>query len=189
MMLGIELPPIVADRKTKTVIDGFHRYHAAKRLKLPTISAELKDYKSPAEMFLDAMHLNAGHGRTMTNFDRVHCVILAAKHKIEPEQVATALSITVEKVGELRADRIGKLRSVGGASIPLKRTLHHMAGQSLTKTQVEAQQKLGGMDQGFYVNQLIVLIENELVDTGDPKLMQNIQRLADLLAKLLRKAA
>jgi hypothetical protein len=82
------------------------------------------------------------------------------------------------------------LRSVkGNGQIPLKRTLHHMAGQSLSKTQVEAQEKLGGMDQGFYVNQLIVLIENDLVDTGNAKLMQNIVKLAALLGKLLKKAA
>lgn len=189
MSLGIELPPIIADRKTKAVIDGFHRYHAAKRLKRSEILVELRDYPNRAAMFLDAMHLNAGHGRTMSNFDRAHCVILAAKHKIEPEQIAAALSITVEKVGELRADRIGKLRSAGGASIPLKRTIHHMAGQTLSKAQAEAQEKLGGMDQLFYVNQLIVLIENKLLDIENEKLMAGLKRLADLLNGLSEKAA
>lgn len=189
MSLGIELPPIIADRKSKTVIDGFHRYHAAKRLKWPAILTELRDYKSAAEMFLDAMHMNAGHGRTMSNFDRAHCVILAARHKLQPEQIATALSITVEKVGELRSDRVGKLRSVANTQVPLKRTIHHMAGQTLSKTQVEAQTKLGGMDQIFYVNQLIVLIENDLLDTANNNLMHGIQRLTHLLNGLATKVA
>jgi len=185
MVAGLTLPPIVIDKKTRKVIDGFHRYSAAKRLKAKTISAEVRDYDTPAAMFMDAMHLNSGHGRAMSNFDRAHCVIMAARLKLEPEQIATALAITVEKVGELRVDRIGRMRNgTAGQAVPLKRTIHHMAGQSLSKSQVEAQVKLGGMDQAFYVNQVIVLIENNLLDTGNDKLMAMLHRLADLLNAL-----
>jgi hypothetical protein len=160
-------------------------------LKLEELVVNFEDlYPRASAMFLDAMALNAGHGRTMSNFDRAHCVILATKHKLMPEQVATALAISVEKVGELSSDRTGKLKSISGnGRIPLKRTIHHMAGQTLTKTQAEAQDKLGGMDQMFYVNQLLILIENDMLDRDNDRLMKGLKRLADLIGKLGKKAA
>jgi hypothetical protein len=148
-------------------------------------------------MFRDAMRYNATHGRSMSPWDRAHCVIVAERLEISVDQIAADLSITVEKVGEIRAGRVGELhvyrpKKEGGAGvlqIPLKRTISHMAGQELTKQQIDAQEKLGGMQQGFYVTQLILLIENGLLDTADAHLMDRVRHLAGLLDVMLRKAA
>jgi len=190
---GADLPPIIADKESKRVIDGFHRYRAHKRIfgEDATVAVVLKAYGSEAEMFLDAMRYNAGHGRSLTTFDRAHSVLRAEAFGISPEQVASALSITAEAVGRLRAERVGTLKVAGATAktIPLKRTIRHMAGRELTAPQAEANAKLSGMEQLFYVNQLIMLIENDLLDTSNDRLMDALAKLTGLLTKEQRRAA
>ena len=183
---GATLPPLVIDKATKRVVDGFHRVRMYRRVLPEGSKVEVleKTYKNDAELFLDAMRYNAGHGRTLTTFDRAHCVLLAERFKIKPEQNATALQLTVDAVGKLRIERVGTLRSYGKSSerhIPLKRTIAHMSGQTLTKAQYEANDKLSGMNQLFYVNQLVTLIKNDLLDTENEKLLEGLRVLHELL--------
>src|SRR3989304_5097614 len=65
---GQNLPPIVADRKSKRVTDGFHRLRAAKRLKLEKIECEFRSYKSEADLFADAVRMTSAHGRPLAPF-------------------------------------------------------------------------------------------------------------------------
>ena len=186
---GQELPPIIIDAESKRVIDGFHRVraceqHLGKDCKIKVIE---KSYHDEAEMFIDAMRLNAAHGRTLTRYDRVHCILKAEEFKIDMEQVADALHLTVETVGRLRVERVGKLRAAGSPEIPLKRTIRHMAGRTLTKGQAEANDKLSGMNQMFYANQLITLIENDLLDVSNEALMEKLRKLGELLDGVLAK--
>lgn len=191
---GVTLPPIVADKKSKRVVDGFHRYNANRRVygDDAKIDVVLKSYPNESALFLDAMRLNAGHGRALTSFDRAHCIIAAEHLKIEPAQIAAALAITVDRIGELKANKIGKLHIVGKTdrSIPIKRTISHMGGQQLTQKQSDANDKLGGMNQLFYVNQLVLLIENDLLDRSNSHLMAALRNLAQLLTdEFVEKAA
>lgn len=191
---GVELPPLVADEASKRVIDGFHRYRAFKRAvgDDAMVDVALKVYPDERAMFLDAMRYNSGHGRSLAMFDRAHCVLRADALGIEPAEIAAALSITAETVGKLRAERIGRLRSdKRGKSepIPLKRTLKHMAGKELTQQQSEVNDKLSGMDQLFYVNQVIMLIEADLIDMENEHLMKALEKLGKLLGAPRKKAA
>ena len=71
---GTELPPVIIDRKSKRVVDGFHRVRA--HLRLFGDNAEIdvitKNYKNDAELFLDAMRYNASHGAKLDTCDRPH---------------------------------------------------------------------------------------------------------------------
>lgn len=181
---GIAFPPIVIDRKSKRCIDGFHRIR--KQIRAHGEDAEIevveKTYRSDAAMFLDAVKYNASHGRNLSSFDRAHSILLAAKLSIDDKAIAGALSVTVDRVASLRAS---KSATVGKLTIPIKRTIAHKAGQKLTKSQVEANKKLGGMNQLFYVNQLITLIETDLVDLENEDLMTGLEKLQRLLEGLL----
>jgi len=193
---GVELPPLVVDKASKNIIDGFHRGYALERLHGTDAEVEVifKTYRNRAAMFVDAMRYNGGHGRNLSTFDRAHCVILAERFGIAPDQIASSLSITIETVGELRSNRVGRLagkvsdgKTGKETQTPLKRTLRHMVDHVLTSKQAEAQTKLGGMEQLFYVNQIIILIENNLLDLENEKLMHGIERLSELLAKLKKR--
>lgn len=183
LLAGSELPPIVIDQKSKRVVDGFHRVKAYLGLygDEATASVVEKNYRNERELFLDAMRYNAQHGAKLDSCDRTHCIIIAERLKISSEDVAGALHMSVDKLASLKADRMA---TAGGLAIPLKRTIRWKAGSKLSPAQVEANDKLSGMNQQFYVNQLITLLETDLLDTADELLMGRLQVLRGLLEKL-----
>lgn len=189
---GSLLPPIVIDDLTKRVVDGFHRVKMWQRKYKAepnhTVEAIFKKYPGERELLLDAIRYNANHGRTLTRYDRTHCILLAEHLNIEVEELASALSITVGKVGELKVGRVGTMH-VGKTTtqIPLKRTIRHMSGRRMTKEQSEINSRLSGMNQGFYVNQIIMLIEADLLNFDDERLMESLFRLNKLLNQIKKR--
>lgn len=188
MLAGADLPPVTAEHKSLRVVDGFHRVKAAQRAfgADAKVKATLKAYDSEAQLFEEAMFLNSSHGRALTQYDRVHCLHKAEELGVDPAAVLSALHITKEKAEELKV-RTAKLASDLPRVEPLKRTIQHMRGKVLTRRQREANHKLSGMNQSFYANQLIELIEAELIDTSSHDLMEKLNRLAGLLGEFLRR--
>lgn len=188
ILAGVTMPPIVIDAKSKRVIDGFHRGHGLKRLYGESYETECveKRYKNEAAMFVDAMRYNASHGRALSAHDKAHCLLLAEKLSIDMATVGSALNLTPERIGEIRASKIG---TVQGQSIALKNTIRHMAGEQLSNAQSAANDKLGGMNQLFYVNQLVTLLQNGLIDTANEDLQRGLLRLLDLLNEFARAKA
>ena len=187
MEAGTELPPIIIDKASRRCADGFHRVKAHRRHlgddgKIKVIE---KTYRDEQELFLDAVRLNAAHGKTLSRFDRTKCILRAEALKIEPARVAGALHLTTAAVGELRHERVGKCTIEGtrknGTPIPLKRTVKHFAGRVLTAGQVEANDRLSGMTATFYVNQVILLIENDMLDKDNAGLMERLEKLKKCL--------
>lgn len=181
---GAELPPVIIDKKSRRVIDGFHRTKG--HLKFygddAMINVVEKSYKSEGEMFLDSMRYNAAHGARLDPCDRTHCVIVAEKLGLSLDAVAGALHMPVDRLGSLKNDRTATYNRL---SVPLKQTIKHMAGKPLTQRQNEANDKLSGMNQSFYANQLIELIESEMVDLSNERTMDSLKRLHELLERLL----
>ena len=182
---GVELPPIIIDKKSKRVVDGFHRTRAVLRYggEDATIQVIEKVYRDDAAIFLDAMRYNGAHGARLDPCDRTRCTIIAGRLNIPLEAVAGALHMPAEKLGKLQNGRTAK--GTGGLTIPLKRTNQHMAGRNLNKAQQAANERSSGMNQVFYVNQIIDLIEAKLLDREDEKLLERLQHLHGLLESLL----
>lgn len=185
---GVTMPPVVICAKSLRVVDGFHRVRSYMGLYGAEHMVEVieKKYRNDAELLADAMRFNAFHGRTLNRFDRVHCVLLAEKYKLTLDQTAAALGMTVETLGELRTVRVAEVMSPAKKlePVPLKRTIQHMAGKTLTPEQMEANRHLSGMNQLFYVNQVISLIENDLLDLKHKELLDRLKHLAELIRKL-----
>ena len=185
---GVEFPPLVIDKPSKRIIDGFHRYKKHLRVYGPdaTIPVVEKTYKNDAAMLLDAIRYNANHGRNLSSFDRMHSILLAGKLGLTDKAVAGALSTTV---GRVEALRVSKSATVGNGkvkvTVPIKQTIRHMAGKKLTRPQVEANKKLGGMNQLFYVNQLLTLIESDLIDKENEDLIEALRKLHQKLEGML----
>lgn len=187
---GVILPPVIADKESKRVIDGFHRLTAHRKLKISEINVIYKVYKSDSDMFIDSIKYNAGHGRMLTQFDKAHCLIKAEEMGLSIDITSEALSITVKKAEEIKRDKIGELKissHLTGARqyIPLKNTIRHMRGQELTDNQISANERLSGMNQVFYVNQIIDLIENDLLNKNSEKLMTQLNKLYKLLENII----
>jgi hypothetical protein len=178
---GAELPPIVVCKKSKRIADGFHRYRLYVRLYGDDHEVDVveKSYRDDKELFLDAVRFNAHHGLRMDTHDMMHAGNRAAELGIDTAALAGALQVNPKWLGDMQVDRSA---TAGGVQVALKRTIRHMAGRKLTKPQVVANEKLSGMNQVFYVNQLITLIESNLLDTGNEELMQRLQHLGELIA-------
>lgn len=187
---GAQLPPVIVDRKSKRIVDGFHRKRAYQRLygDDAMIDVEFRDYRNDAEMFLDAMRLNANHGRNMTSYDRTHAIEIALSFEIDPTMVATVLNMKIERVTEFKAERCAKIENSRRFS-PLKRPVMHFRGKIITKEQAEVMPKLGGNHPSYYASQLIILIDNGMLDTENEALMERLKTLASKLESVLGAVA
>lgn len=184
MESGAEMPPITIDKKSKRIIDGFHRSRAASRI--DPDNAEImcieKSYRTVAAMFEDAMRLNAGHGRRLTAVDKTHCAVKAQELGVDPEIVSGVLHIDTSKLGKLTVNRTAKY---GKQVISLKRPMKHLSGTKLTKQQYEANSGAAGNDQRFLVNQLLSFVQSDSIDTEDQKLMDSLEKLREALNGML----
>ncbi len=184
---GAELPPVIINKSTMQVVDGFHRVrmYRAKYGGDHKIDVVEKEYPNDGEMFADCIRHNL-HGRPLSVHDHVHCLQVGERLGVPDDEIASALSITVERAGKLRAERVGQMR-VGRTKEPvaLKQTISHMAGKTMNKRQREANEKLSGMRQSFYANQIIELIDADLVDTSNESTMDALRKLHDRLSAFL----
>lgn len=183
---GAELPPPLVEKKSLRVLDGFHRVRLYQRKYPPEylITVQAEEFKDEAAMFLRAVEANAAHGRPYAPYDRAHALVMAGQMHIPDDLLAKALHLKVERMIEIRQT---KTASVGRAEerVAIKTTICHMADKKLTRGQVAANERLGGMRQLFYVNQVLILIENDLLDTSDDAVMEAIARLHQALEGLV----
>lgn len=185
LLAGAELPPVIIEKKTKRVVDGFHRVRAVLQHGGPTaeITVIEKTYKDDGELFLDSMRYNSAHGAKLDPCDRSHCAIIAERLMLSLDAVAGALHMPADKLGELVQCRTAK--GSGGLSIPLKRTFSNFAGRKLNKQQEETNRRSSGMQQAFYVNQVIEMIESKMIDTTDENLLDRLRKLDEVLDEVL----
>lgn len=181
---GVELPPIIIDKKSKRVADGVHRTRAYLQHYGPDHPVEVieKNYKNDAELFLDAMRYNGSHGAKLDPCDRTHCVIIGERLGLTIDAIAGALHMPTDKLGGLRESRTA---TAGTLTVPLKRTFRHMAGRRLTKEQVAANERSSGMNPAFYANQLIDMIEAKMIELDDESLRERLSHLNQVLSNLL----
>ena len=175
---GAELPPVVACSKSKRIVDGFHRCRAWRRVHGDDFEIQviLKDYKNEQELFIEAMQSNSAHGRNMTSYDRTHAMMIAERLEIAIESVASALNMTRDKIAAWRMERACKIDGTRRMQ-PLKMPIRHMAGHTMTKAQSEIVPKLGGNQQLFYVRQLRMLIDNDMLDRSNETLLKELRDL------------
>lgn len=193
MRAGRYVLPIIVEEKSLRIIDGFHRFRAHRIIADPgadpEVPVEVRNYDTEADLLRDAIKLNSTHGKALTTWDRKHAINLAENCGITDETIAEDLAITLERVILLRGGMARKHASTSppavgdtsGPRIPLKRMLYHMAGRELSQAQVDAQEHLLGVNQTALVSQLLLLIRNDLVDTDNPRMIDSLRELRDLL--------
>jgi len=105
MKSGVEFPPVLVGRFEGKLylIDGWHRVEAKKNLKDEYVQAQVKNYPSRREMFLDAIKLNIAHGRPLSVQERVRLIEKLKGMRFELEQISEVLHAPVEDVKLLSA--------------------------------------------------------------------------------------
>lgn len=182
-----EMPPVIADKATKRVVDGTHRVISVldEFGDDATICVEFRTYATEADIIEDAVRLNTGHGSNLTPHDRVRCIVLAQEYGLSADRLADALRSPLAEVEILKTERVGKVRG-GDHPIPIKQGLKHLTrgGRKITKKQADGMADAGALNRTYYVNEVIRTLEYDLADWENPKFVERLIRLRDLLNDL-----
>lgn len=186
---GDKMPPMVVDEKWR-MVDGRHRYQGFlpqfrknSRLK---VSVDVKKFKTDAEFFVEAARLNAIHGQRMSTIDRVHFALRAKELGVSTLEISKAIRMKESAVKEFLRDRVAT--SKGGETKAIKKSIAHLKGTRLSNEQWEANSKLSGMSLQFHATQIVLLIENDFVDSEDQKHFDALIKLQDILGEYLASA-
>jgi len=188
---GVDIPPVVADGKSKRIVDGIHRRRAFLKIygDEAEIDCDFHEYKSQSEMYLEAIRLNAPHGKPIKGHDRTHALLRGIDLGIRPSALAAVFGITIEHVSKIVAIKAGTV-SVATAKgkqiqrkIALKNSVHHMWGEDprLTPEQAKIHESLPGTSQWLHIKQLSDLIEYEMLDWNNERVVAEMRRLLALL--------
>jgi len=196
---GFTIPPIIADRKTKQIVDGFNRTTAVRKLygDFAEIDVEWRDYKSEKAMFEDAMLTNTAHGVRLNSHDMARCAIIAKQLHIDNKRLAECLHAKPEWVDKLRKRKVAE-----GPEGPMavKGTLAHLAKaqnnaieagrdpKPFTQKQVKANEESSGMNWWFILDKAISLFEGGIVPIGHEKAIDRVKHIAELAKAWIEKA-
>lgn len=188
MAEGAIFPPPILEAKTFRSVDGRHRIEATRRLlgDDAKIAVELRTYKSESELMLDALRLNTKHGVGLAPFDIATAITRLHVLGVDDALIRKELAMSEGAYESLVQRKIATYRK---GEIPVKRTLSHLAGTELTKPAMECNRRAGGMQQMFYVNQVIDLVEHNLIDRENSPLMAKLVRLAELIQERIAAVA
>lgn len=95
METGVALPPIVVQKKSMRIVDGVHRYFAYMSGSIEEVEVVEKSYASEAELFLDCVRLNSGHGKRLTEADKLVIAEKATGFSIADGLLADSLCVLV----------------------------------------------------------------------------------------------
>jgi hypothetical protein len=187
---GNKLPPVLICRSTKKIIDGVNRWTLAKERDEPTIDVELKDYANDAERFRDAAQLNAIHGMPLSRSDAVRVIDIGEALGLKEPDFAEMLQTTLTDVQKLRPRyaRVSATEANGKfQKIPLKGSVRHLAGETVSPQQATALSSAPGPSYLLNVRQLGDAIRYRLLPPPDrhPVLWEELRVLHDLLEGVL----
>ncbi|MEM3579580.1 MAG: ParB/RepB/Spo0J family partition protein [Candidatus Bathyarchaeia archaeon] len=80
------------------VVDGWHRIEALKLLGEKYVRAIVKTYNSEAELFADAVRLNAAHGRQLSVQEKARIIDKLKTYNFTLEQISEIIRVPVDKI-------------------------------------------------------------------------------------------
>jgi hypothetical protein len=195
-----ETPPLVrVDKKTKRIVDGFHRARAWRKIlgRGGEIEVDLRSYSSEQELLKDSIELNAKHGRKLDQQDRTRSALLLERHGVAVKEISVVLHTTEARVQELLNVRVVVVRpdkpEDGPAEKrPAKPVAYPAAGESprqVSEEQYRVMGSSGGHRTAQTVTQLIRELESGLVDVSVPGLAVKLWALHDVIAKVVPSQA
>lgn len=158
---GEAIPPIIVDAKSKRVVDGFHRYRMHDRLGHDTVEVELRTYASEADLFADAVRLNASHGRSFDSFDRRRAVLKLADYGYTPEQIKAIVHMPAAKLEDVV--RITATVPGGGVVVVKGGLRRELTGTHMTAARRDLNESWSGMNPAYHARQLVDLLRAGVV--------------------------
>jgi hypothetical protein len=178
---GETFPPVIAEHRSRRLVDGFHRSRAYLRAfgDEATCTVDWRDYADDRALFKDAGRLNVRHGLRISRIDEAHCMAVAARLGIPDAEMAEVLALTQQKYDELRTARFAT--SADGQPVLLKRSNRHLAGCSISADQAAGNARSSGWKLDFHADQIMNAVEHQLVNYQDSAVVAKLRRLREML--------
>jgi ParB-like chromosome segregation protein Spo0J len=116
-------PPILVDRATHKLLDGWHRVEAAKRAGVYTLPVQWVDAREE-ELFALAVKANLGHGVHLTKEERYRAISRLQRESWTNERIAAFLGSSPAMVGKTeKAEDLRikfKVAAHPGAALPIE---------------------------------------------------------------------
>ena len=156
---GARFPPLIIERRTRRLVDGWTRHAAYQILGVAETEVETRRYQNEAELFADAVRLNVAHGQPLTGYDLRQAIARLEKLGITRDQLTEIVRIPAPRIDEI-------VRGFGwsptGEPVALKRGLRHLRGEQLSSSQLAAIKRHGGQEATFFARQLALLLQQDL---------------------------
>lgn len=156
---GAQLPPVIVEAKTRRLVDGRHRYEAAKKLKWKTIEAIEKTYKNEADLFADAVRLNIAHGAPLDQYTVRSAIIRLQTYGYSKQAISEVVRLPPADLEKIER---GFATDTAGKPIALKGGLSHLAGHALDEQQKQINRRYSGPKAVFFVRQIAGLLANDM---------------------------
>lgn len=189
-----ELPPILIDKESRKIVDGWHRVRAYLRVfgEEAQIEAEIRAFPDRKSMVLEAIRRNTIHGRRLDGTDMVRAALMAQQAGANIQQIALSLHVTEERVKriELRVATVAPSSTEAAPRttlVPLKRSVSHLAGKRITLEQAEAHRSMPGTSLTLLTVQLTKALQHDLVDPEDEGFVTALRELDREIGVFLKK--
>jgi hypothetical protein len=192
VLAGEQLPPIVVDKPSLRVVDGFHRVRVYRRVLGPEadLQVDLREFAGHAALVSAAVEANTRHGKALDQIDRVRCAVLMRDAGIDQKQIALVLRVRPVVVDRLLV-KVAVAPSGSGGTVPgtdaiaLKQAAIHLSGQTLTREQVEVHGMLPGTSLTLLARQLCNALNTGFVDARNERLHDVLLELHQALERYL----
>jgi len=193
---GAVLPPVIANRQTLQLVDGFHRVEAYISVFGGDylIQVDDREYASERDMYSDALSLNTRHGLGIVGAELISAIIKAQNFGFTNLEISRCLSITQTRVETLIRTRVATIsqvqpahvqfapaRTQTGALQAVKRSVSHLGGRTITQNQANAMVKLPGISQRLLFEQVRLIVENNMVNSENASIISELRKLKSAL--------
>ncbi len=200
MKVGAKFPPIILAlfKGKKYLVDGKHRIEACKLNKIKEIEAIVYTGWNKDRIFIEAVKANITHGRGLSPYEKRRIALKLLEMKQTKGDVSKIVQIPLDKlenfVGQRLIDTISgedinsdelenSARQIGKAI--LKSGISHLAGKTLSIEDLKgiesSQRSFYAKSQESLLSELIKILEDDLLDKEDNKVMELVKKLKILL--------
>lgn len=177
LQAGAQFPPILVDKNTMIVLDGWHRAAAYRAVygDDADIPVEFVDAADDTARFLAALRANAYHGRPYSTNDIAQVVLRAEALGIARQQVADILHLSRRRLDDVLTQRVAYEEGTG-QPIVLGRSWAPLAGQTLPATLRKQIQR----SEGREFRELVRLLIKQLTYLPDEYIRLHASLLTEL---------
>jgi hypothetical protein len=184
---GDKLPSPIVERKSKRIVDGFHRVRAYRKVlgRGGEITVEMRTYPSETELLKEAIALNATHGRKFDAQDKTRSALMLERAGVPVTEIKVVLHTTEERVRELLARVVivkPEKENAAPEKWPAKPVIYPGKGQpprEITEQQHSVMESSSGHRTAQTVTQLTREIESGLIDFTAPGVAEKLWKLHD----------